>query len=411
MSDQSVLIAKETSVYDPRPYFLSAAERLNHVLIVGMRTPVQQNLLWNMMVQDVAAGAGMAIIDTTGNFARPLLDAIPAFRGHHTHYMRPADPVRVVGFNPFRGVAEPDRARVSQDIMELFRAIWNLDYDRTPLLLDLLRSSARLLLDSPDGTLLGMYALLTSDDYRRRLVLQCTDPLTRRFWSEFDTWSKSDRRDKPQPVLTRLRAFLSDPVLRNVLGQVRGALDIERVIDKRQILLADLDRRELGPETARLFACLLTTRLQSALSRRDSGWPFYLYLPAAEQVHTAIAGRLLEGRYGASGVVAAVNQIGSLPPDERGNLLAAETLILFRVATDDVKHLAPRFLIPRPEDNLLTLSENRLAISDYKLQLTLTPPLDASHQQREAIIKRSGRALGVRRQRIEQKIERFLERF
>ncbi|OAO03275.1 hypothetical protein A8B75_10905 [Sphingomonadales bacterium EhC05] len=376
-----------------------------------MRTPEQGDFLWNMMVQDVANGAGLAIIDTTGNYARPLLDAIPAWRSHHTYYMRPSDQDRVVGFNPFRGIAEPDRSRVSQDIMELFKSIWDLDYDRTPLLLDLLRSSARLLLDSRDGTLLGMYALLTSDEYRRRLVQQCTDPLARRFWTEFDSWPAKDRRDKPQPVLTRLRAFLSDPVLRNVLGQVQGALDVERLVQRRQILLADLDRRELGPETARLFACLLATRLRSVLESRNGGWPFYIYLPAADQIHVAIIGRLVRDRYEAGGVVAGVNQVGSLLPEERANLLSAETLVTFRVATDDLKHVTPRFPLPGAERALPTLGEKRLAVSNYHRELALNSPLDARFRQRDAIVQRSGRALCVPRQQIEQKIERFLERF
>ncbi len=363
------------------------------------------------MVQDVAAGAGLAIIDTTGKFAEPLLDAIPNHRAHQTFYMQPANPSRVVGFNPFRGIPEADRSRVSQDIMELFKAIWDLDYDRTPLLLDLLRSSSRLLLDSPDGTLLGMYALLTNDDYRGRLLLQCSDPLTRRFWTEFSGWSKSDRRDKPQPVLTRLRAFLSDPVLRNVLGQVKGALDIERVVGKGQILIADLDHTKLGRETARLFACLLTTRFQSVLDKRSSGWPFYVYIPAADQVHVAITGCMLQGRYGAAGIVASVNQIGGLSMEQRSDLLSAETIISFRVAGDDVSHLIPRYRLPGTENALLTLGEDQLAVSNYRHPLKLTKPLPAPFGQRQAIMKRSDRALGVPRQKIEKKITSFLERF
>lgn len=410
MADQSVLIGMETSVHNPQPYRLQPHVRVGHVLVLGAPTPAKDALLWNMMVQDIEAGAGLAVIDTTGRFADPLLDAIPAFRAHHTYSFRPFDPIRVPGFNPFQGIEPPARPRAAQDIMELFKAIWDLDYDRTPLLLDLLRSSARVLFDVPDATLLSLYALLTNAQYRQRMVQQCEDPLTRRFWSEFEAWPLRDQRDKPQPVLTRLRAFLSDPQLRNVLGQVNGSLSLERIVAKRQILLADVSRIELGSETSRLFACLLVTRLKAVLEARRSGWPFYIYLPEADQVHVAIAGALLSGRYAAAGVVASAQGIAGYRPGERTALLTPETLIAFRLGLDDARLVHSRFPIARSETSLPILEGNRLAVSDWRYELKAVARENTRHRrQRAAIQCRSRRVLGVSRQTIEGKIRRFLE--
>lgn len=411
MADQSVLFAQTPDVHKPRPIFLTPEERLNHVLIMGMRTPAQRQILSNLIAQDVANGAGMAVIDTTGQFSRSTLDVIPPHRAHSTYSVRPGKGGRVFGFNPFKDVPLEQRARTSQQIMELFKDIWSLDYDRTPLLLDLLRSASRLLLDSEDGTLLAMYPLLTSDAYRQRMIERCNDSLTRRFWAEFDTWPARDRRDRVQPVLTRLRAFLSDPTLRNVLGQTRAPLNLERVVGERQVFLADLDATELGPETARLFACLLVARLEIALAARRGGWPFYIYLPDVDQIHAGISGRLLRSRFDHAGVVAAVSTVDSLEDVHRTNLLSAETVAAFRLVPDDVRHLAPRFSIPRAEDNLPTFTEKRLAVSNHSRELTLPEYAPRTWKQRRSIERRSTQALGVSRAAIERKIDRFINRY
>jgi len=287
-----------------------------------------------MMVQDIANGAGVGVIDVTGHYANQLLDAIPAHREHETYFFQPFDQPHVIGYNPFRGVPGAQRPRVAQDIMELFKAIWGLDYDRTPLLLDLLRSSVRVLLDCPGSTMLSLYALLTNADFRARTVMHCTEPLTRKLWVEFEAWDRRDKRDKPQPVLTRLRAFLSDPQLRNVLGQVSGALDLERVVRQRQIFLADLSRATLGAETSRLFGCLLATRLQSILAARSGGWPFYIYIPEAHLMHVEVAARILQSPLERGGAVVSLDQVAGYGPDIRANLLTPQTLLAFRMAAD-----------------------------------------------------------------------------
>jgi len=180
-------------------------------------------------------------------------------------------------------------------------------------------------------------------------------------------------------------------------------------VAERQILLADLSRTELGAETSRLFACLLATRLQTVLETRRSGWPFYIYLPEADQVHVAIAGRLLRGRYAAAGLVASVQGVSGLKAYDRSSLLSPETLVAFRLGIEDASLLQARFPIARSETSLPILSPDRLAVSDWRFELQGLAAMQSRHRQRMAITKRSQRALGVSRVQIENKIGRFFE--
>ncbi len=361
------------------------------------------------MIQDIAKGAGVCVIDVTGKYARPILDAMPASRANHALYFHLGNTNRVVGFNPFYGVPEAERSRAAQSFMALFVAIWSLSDDSHPLMLRLMRASARALLDSQEGTLLGMYALLTNTEYRQRVVRQCHDPMARRFWADFETWSADDKRDKPQPVLTRLEAFLSDPHLRCVLGQTKSTLDLERVVQQRQVLITDLPRHTLGAETAKLFGSLLLTRMQTILEARAGGWPFYVYLPDAQHVHVSLAARAITSQFKNGGFVTSVDQLASYDRDHQSGLLNAKRLVAFRLAPDDARKVAARFPIAKSETSLMTLSENRLALSDWRHELNAVDAIPAKFGAREHVLRRSENILGVPRKPVERKIEAFLD--
>ncbi|MEL7513709.1 MAG: hypothetical protein AAGK03_03785 [Pseudomonadota bacterium] len=407
--DQAVFVGEEVDASVSRPFRIRPNERSGHMLVVGADGRGKQSLMWNLMVQDIQKGAGVCVIDVTGNYAHALLDAIPASRTNETLYFHPGNQRRVVAFNPFFGIKEAERSRAAQSFMALFVAIWKLTDDSHPLMLRLMRASSRALLDSQEGTLLGMYALLTNANYRQRVVSECHDPMARRFWVDFETWDEKDKRDKPQPVLTRLEAFLSDPHLRCVLGQAKSTLDLDRVVAQRQVLVADLPRYELGAETARLFGSLLLTRMQNILEARPGGWPFYIYVPDVHHVHVALAARAITSQFKNAGVVTSVDQLASYDRDHQNGLLNAKRLVAFRLAPDDARKVAARFPIPKSEKSLMTLAENRLALSDWKHELNAVDMIPAKFGGRKHVLRRSENILGVPRKPVERKISAFLD--
>ena len=64
--------------------------------------------------QDLAAGAGLALLDPHGDLAEAVLAHVPRARTNDLVYINPADLERPIGFNPLSGVPEdlkPDRRR------------------------------------------------------------------------------------------------------------------------------------------------------------------------------------------------------------------------------------------------------------------------------------------------------------
>lgn len=409
MDIYNTIYAADTGVHSSQPYWLNASERSKHVLILGSAPQYKHALQWNMMLQDITAGAGVAVIDGSGTFAPELLRHLPGARARQCLFFQPHDRLHSVGFNPFKNVPVAARPRAAQELMDLFRVIWELSYERTPLLLDILRATARVLLDNPHSSMLSMYRVLTEAEFRKRAVARCADPIARRFWAEFEQWDERDKRDKPAPVLTRLRAFLSDPNLRNSLGQPRAPLDVDRVVSENQVFIADLAAGELGSETSMLFGCLLAFRFRVAMSKMASERPFYLHIPNAHRFSSLLCARLFELDAPLRGVTMSVDQIGGEDAEARSALLRAETLLAFRVGADDTRYLAPRFPVTKPDETLITLPPHHMASTTHQQELEALPLWQQRNRYRSAVIRRSRRDIAVRRTVIEPKIQRFFD--
>ncbi len=120
------------------------------------------------------------------------------------------------------------------------------------------------------GQTLPMLPLLfTHAGYRRRLTATLNDPLgLGSFWSWFEGTSEAERRAATAPLMNKLRAVLLRPSLRRALGQAGPRFSVRQVFTERKILLVNLAKGDLGPETAQLFGALLLNEVwQQTLAR------------------------------------------------------------------------------------------------------------------------------------------------
>ena len=76
------------------------------------------------------------------------------------------------------------------------------------------------------------------------------------------------RAEAIAPLQNKAGALLTNPVLRNVLGQARRRFDPRVTMDRGQILLANLSKGRLGEAESSVLGALLVTSLHlAALSR------------------------------------------------------------------------------------------------------------------------------------------------
>jgi len=184
--------------------FLTDEDRRRHVYCIGKTGTGKSTTIQTMILDDLARGRGLALLDPHGQLAEQIADSIPHSRFNDTIYVDAADTYHI-GFNPLGNVAPQQRPLVAAHVASTFTNIWHLSLEDTPRLLYILTNAVRLLLDMPGSTLLGLPRLLIDGDYRRRLLLNVQDPTIRNFWEqEFTTLSDRDQALAVSPIQNKV---------------------------------------------------------------------------------------------------------------------------------------------------------------------------------------------------------------
>ena len=223
---------------------LSLPDRRQHVYIIGKTGSGKTTLLRNLIIQHLAAGHGIGLIDPHGDLAEELLDFIPPHRADDLVYFNPGDlelpslrsPLRAacgrlsrfarfpIAMNPLANVAPDERHLVASGIVGAFKSIWRDSWG--PRLEYILYNAIAALLDCPNTSLLAVNRMLTDTTFRRRIVAKIRDPFVRAFWAdEFEHYDPRFMREAIAPIQNKLGQFLQNPVIRNILGQVRSKVE------------------------------------------------------------------------------------------------------------------------------------------------------------------------------------------
>lgn len=110
MNDESqILIGERQDWGNSAAFGISPADRRQHLYLIGKTGSGKTTLLRNLIVQHVAAGHGVGLIDPHGDLADELLDHIPPARADHLVYFHPGDLDFPIGLNLLANVAPDDR--------------------------------------------------------------------------------------------------------------------------------------------------------------------------------------------------------------------------------------------------------------------------------------------------------------
>ena len=333
------------------PVLLGADDRRRHLYLIGKTGTGKSTLILSLILADLAAGRGLALLDPHGDLARAVIDAMPRHRIPDCLYLDPADLEFPAGFNPLFNVVADRRPLVAAHIVAAFRHIWADSWG--PRLEYLLQNSLRLLLDANGSTLLGLPALLVNERYRERLLRTCRDAQVRQFWThEIAGWGDQFKAEAMSPLQNKIGALLSPPVIRNILGQHRPTLDIPAIMNSRRILIANLSKGELGEGPSYLLGALLATAFSQgaqarALIAEDERRDFYLYADEFQNFATdSFASILSEARKYRLSLTLAHQFLDQLPPLLRKAVLGnAGSLIVFRIGAADAAAIAPELSI------------------------------------------------------------------
>ncbi|MGQ0572921.1 MAG: type IV secretory system conjugative DNA transfer family protein [Pseudonocardia sp.] len=239
---------------------------LSHLHVIGPTGAGKSTLLANLILADAAAGRTVVVIEPKGDLVTDVLARLPRVRQDEVVVIEPGDGRTVVGVNPLAGPADQAERR-ADELLALFRELFGaaIGPRSADVLLHALITAARL----PDGTVTDLPVLLTSAAFRRQALAQVSDPLVLApFWAAFEAYSDSERAHVVAPLMNKLRVFTTRAAIRRMLGQANPTLTLDELFSERRIVLVNLNRGLLGPETARLLGALLLSQLWRAIQRR-----------------------------------------------------------------------------------------------------------------------------------------------
>jgi energy-coupling factor transporter ATP-binding protein EcfA2 len=328
---------------------IKSQDRLRHIYIIGKTGQGKTTLLENMINFDIQNKNGLAFLDPHGDSVQRILDYIPKERIDDVIYFNPTDVNHPIAFNPLEKVSWEHRHLTAISLLSIFKKIWvdawsaRMEYILTNTLLALL--------EWPNSTLLDVNRLLADEKFREKVVNNLKDEVVKAFWKqEFDKYHLQFRTEAIAPIQNKIGQFITNPLIRNIIGQTESAFDLRKIMDEGKIFLANLSVGAIGEETSRLLGGLLITKFQlSAMSRVDvpeeKRKDFYLYIDEFQNFATeSFINILSEARKYHLSLILAHQYLDQVPEEiikaVFGNV---GTFIVFRLGANDAEIFSKEF--------------------------------------------------------------------
>lgn len=401
---------------------IKSLDRRRHMYVIGKTGMGKSTLLENMVYSDIAAGRGLAVVDPHGDLADSVLNFVPSHRTNQVVVFDPSDRDFPVAFNMLENIDPSLNSIVCSGMVGIFKKIYGESWG--PRLEHILRNTILSLLEYPGTTMLGIPRILQDVSFRRKVVRKISDPIVKRFWEdEFDKMDPRQRTEAISPILNKVGQFLSSPIVRNILGQPKSAVDLRFAMDTGKIVIVNLSKGKIGEDMSSLLGAMMITKFQlDAMSRanipENERKDFYLYVDEFQNFATdSFATILSEARKYRLNLTMANQYIAQMPDEVRDAVFGnVGTILSFQVGFDDADYLSGQFGEEVLSNDLVSLSKYnaymRLLIDGMPSQTfsleTMPPPtVESEEGRREKVIKLARERYATEREVVEDKIRRW----
>jgi hypothetical protein len=402
---------------------IKALDRTRHTYVIGKTGYGKSTLLENMAIQDIQNGEGICFVDPHGSSAEKLLKYVPEHRLGDVVYFAPFDLDYPVGLNVLEEVPDDKRHLVASGLMAAFKKVFGEEKfsDRME---NILNNIILALLENKDQALLGVNRMLSDKEYRKFIVSNVKDPAVRSFWNEeFAKAGDKYQQEAAPAIQNKIGQFISNPLIRNIVGQKHSAFDIRDLMDKRKILIANLSIGRMGEGNVKLLGSLLVTKIYlAAMSRANlseselrNSPPFYFYVDEFQNfVNESFAQILSQARKYNLALTVAHQYIDQMTDEVKSAIFGnVGTMISFRTGPTDAEILEKEFAPQFTMDDIVNLSARqvylRLCIDGAGSRpfsaKTLAPIPEPEHSFVPAVIATSRALYAKDRRSIEEDIK------
>lgn len=333
-------------------YIPSKDDRRRHFYIVGQTGVGKSKFLSEKIRQDMENGEGVGVVDPNGDLIEEILEKIPQERMDDVVLFEPFDRERPCGLNMLEWeTSEQKDFAISEMVM-----IFNQLFDQAmvgPMFEYYMRNAmAAIVADKENpGTIAEIPRIFTDEKFMEEKLKKVSDHMIRNFWlREWRQTTGQTRSDMLGYVVSKIGRFITDEMMRNIIGQQRSSFDLEKIMNERKIFLANLSKGLTGELNSHLLGMILVSKMQIAAFRRarmpeEERKDFYLYVDEFQNFTTeSVATILSEARKYKLNLILAHQYMPQLKEEIRNAVVGnVGTMASFRVGADDAEFLEKQF--------------------------------------------------------------------
>ena len=386
-------------------------DRRRHIYTIGKTGTGKTTWMQNLALQDIVNGEGVAVIDPHGDMIEWLLQRIPKNRVDDVIYFYPPDVERPLGLNLLEAKSAAARDMVVAEMIAIFYKLFDPQSSGIvgPIFEHYMRNAMLLLLADPEdgATLIDVPRVFTDRNFRERKLQKVSDPTVLRFWKEeFAQAEKSNQVGELfSYIVSKVGRFISNEMMRNIVGQTQSAFDIRDVMDNKKILLVNLAKGLTGDINSNLLGFIIVSKLQmAALSRADvpemNRPDFYLYIDEFQNVTTdSISTILSEARKYRLNLTIAHQFVAQLEDKIRDAVLGnVGSMVAFRIGALDSDVIGKEFAPEVSENDLVNIESRNAYVklmidgaSSKPFTMQTLPPMGADNPRIGSAIKQLSR--------------------
>ncbi|MFS8130399.1 MAG: type IV secretory system conjugative DNA transfer family protein [Candidatus Dojkabacteria bacterium] len=366
------------------PFGIKDEDRRRHMYLLGKTGTGKSTFMKNMILGDIMDGKGLAVLDPHGELVEEVLELIPESRMKDVIYLDPSDIENPIGLNMLDIHPDETMDLLADGIVNVFKKFFGDSWG--PRLQYILTNAILTLLHCQNVSLLAVQRILTDKNYRKFLLKQVKDPFLLKFWQEeYEQMAQNPRllAEALAPIQNKVGRFLSSPMVRNMIGQIKSSIDLQDIMNSEKIFLVNLSQGKIGEENSSLLGGMIVTRLYSNAMQRakiakEDRKDFYLYVDEFQNFATESFVKILsEARKYALNLIVTHQYIDQIDPTIQDAIFGnVGTLMNYVVGQKDALRLEKEYTPYLASEDLVNLDKYRLAMK-MTVDGAQTPPFTA----------------------------------
>lgn len=353
------------------PVRIKRPDRQRHMYVIGQTGSGKSVMLSQLAIQDIENGEGVCVIDPHGDLVQDVLEHIPKERADDVVIFSPGDIDRPVGLNMLEYETDEQKDFAVQEMVAIFYKLFGQEMIG-PMFEHYMRNAMLAMMDDKEAgaSLIEIPRMFTDAKFRKEKLKHVKNLIVKNFWQQEYEQSQAGQQaaDMLSYVISKIGRFLTNDMMRNIVGQNRSGFNVREIMDTQKILLVNLSKGAIGEVNSSLLGLIMVSKIQMAAMARanmpkEQRKDFYCYIDEFQNYTTdSIAIILSEARKYRLNMILAHQYISQLVKNNDTQIRDAVfgnvgTKVSFRIGVEDAEMIAKEFAPVFNENDVINVEK------------------------------------------------------